>query len=94
MNIGVLLIHANSDAMRKWLWGDVINSVGHYSDRYMPLYAICCVVAVFIICIVIDVLRKKVIEPPFFNWVDIRWEKASEVLKGKEDELFSQFNIM
>ena len=28
---GVLLIHANSDTMRKWLWGTVLNMKGAYS---------------------------------------------------------------
>ena len=28
---GVLLIHANSDAMREWIWKDVFDVTGHYS---------------------------------------------------------------
>lgn len=37
VTFGVLLIHANSDAMRQWLWRDVLDNAGHYS---YPLYAI------------------------------------------------------
>lgn len=29
---GVLLIHANSDMMRQWLWKDVLNNAGNYAS--------------------------------------------------------------
>ena len=69
---GVLLIHANSDAMRTWLWKDTVDVVGHYS---MPLgeiilYSIGVVLAVFIICNLIDQLRIATLEKWFFKWYD------------------------
>ena len=41
---GVLPFHANSNAMRQWLWKDVLNNVGVYSKARMPLHTIvvCC----------------------------------------------------
>ena len=36
---GVLLIHANSDAMRQWLWKDTVDCVGHYDTPDYYLYA-------------------------------------------------------
>ena len=56
---GVLCIHASSDTMRQWLWKDVLDNVGHYSTDFMPLYAIGSVLAVFIVCFVIDQLRIR-----------------------------------
>lgn len=72
---GVLLIHANSDTMRQWLWEDMLDNVGHYG---MSLYVIVCVLGVFIVCSVIDFIRIKMIEPPFFNFLDKKQEKLSE----------------
>lgn len=30
---GILLIHANSDTMRKWLWVDLRENANHYQDN-------------------------------------------------------------
>lgn len=67
---GVLLIHAHSDAMRQWLWKDILDVVGHYNDKLMPFYSIGCVVCIFIVCILIDIVRISLIEMPFFQWWD------------------------
>lgn len=50
---GVLLIHANSDAMHQWLWQDTVNCVGHYSRPFSLLILFCIgtVLTVFFICI-------------------------------------------
>lgn len=69
---GVLLIHANSDAMRAWLWKDTVNVVGHYG---LPLgeliiFSISIVLVVFMLCNLIDQIRVATIEKWFFNWYD------------------------
>lgn len=74
---GVLLIHANSVTMRQWLWLDTIDCVGHYE---MPLgqlivYSCLSVIVIFVICTIIDIIRIKVLEEPFFRWYDGRKEK-------------------
>lgn len=69
---GVLLIHANSDAMRIWLWKDTVDAVGHYylPFGYLVLFSIGVVLAIFIICNIIDQLRIATIEKWFLNWYD------------------------
>lgn len=69
---GVLLIHANSNAMRQWLWKDMIDCVGHYDLSFMHLvgYSTGVVFAVFFICIAIDIIRIRLFEEPFFKWYD------------------------
>lgn len=67
---GVLLIHANSDTMRRWLWHDVLNNVGYYSSDWIVLHAIISVVAVFSICVFIDYLRIRIVEKWIFRYVD------------------------
>lgn len=66
----VLLIHANSDTMRRWLWQDVCQNVDWVSLPYMPLHAIGCVLAIFVVCIIIDKVRIYVFEKPTFKVVD------------------------
>lgn len=69
---GVLLIHANSNAMRTWLWKDVVDCVGNYSLSLgsLIMYAIVSVLIIFLVCTLIDILRIRFIETPFFNWFD------------------------
>lgn len=70
---GVLLIHANSDTMRQWLWRDTVDCVGHFSEAVLPTlgYALASVLLIFIVCSAIDTLRAKYIEPwlldPIYN---------------------------
>lgn len=70
---GVLLIHAHSDTMRRWLWTDTLACAEHYDDLWMPIYAIACVLMVFFICVFIDQLRIRFIEKPFMALWDLWW---------------------
>lgn len=69
---GVLLIHANSNAMRTWLWKDTVDVVGHYSLPLgqLVLFSIGVALAVFLVCNLIDQLRIATVEKWFFNWYD------------------------
>lgn len=82
---GVLLIHANSDAMRQWLWQDTVDCIGHYSlsPLLLGLYIISSVFIIFIVCSAIDRIRYHLIELPFFRWYDKkpRFKRLQEVLK-------------
>lgn len=64
---GVLLIHANSDTMRRWLWQDLLDNVGHYEDEYFWLRPIVLVVSIFVTCIIIDQLRIVFVERPLLG---------------------------
>ena len=90
---GVLLIHANSDAMRQWLWKDTLNNVGMYNSPYLYFHAIGSVIAVFVICVVIDQIRIRLIEVPFFNL----WDKFFPLIKCKyrlvEEKIFKKLIV-
>lgn len=64
---GVLLIHANSNTMRQWLWKDIIDCIGHFNTPYYWLYAVVCVLAIYTICTLIDYIRIKTIETALLN---------------------------
>lgn len=89
---GVLLIHANSDTMRQWLWRDTLNNVEMYNSPYLYVHAICSVLAIFIICIIIDQIRISLIEKPFFKL----WDRYFPSIKNKyyifERKIASKFS--
>lgn len=67
---GVLMIHANSDTMRYWLWQKIVDCKGAYNLPYACLYAIGCVLAIFAICILIDYIRIHTLEKWTFKYID------------------------
>lgn len=66
---GVLLIHANSNAQRQFMWKDML----HVDTNYcLPMYVlipktIIIVVGVFVCCSLVDMIRIQLIEKPVFN---------------------------
>lgn len=61
---GVLLIHANSDTMRKWLWQTLLNVKGAFSlsTPLLVLHATLSVLGVLIVCLIIDQIRIRTVE--------------------------------
>jgi len=64
---GVLLIHANSNLMRQWLWQDTLRCTEFYNTPYYLPHAVLSVMAVYIACVVIDLIRQKITEYPFYK---------------------------
>ncbi|WP_275532598.1 acyltransferase family protein [Lachnoclostridium sp. An118] len=90
---GVLLIHANSDAMRKWLWDDILNNVGFFDSAWLPVHAVGSVIVIFAVCSVIDLVRIKLVERPFLAWWDKHEERLSNSYKRFERKVFEKMNI-
>ena len=67
---GVLLIHANSDAMRNFLWRDLFDNVGYYTSELLPVHFLISVIVVYVVCAVIDYCRIRFIEKPLFQKLD------------------------
>lgn len=63
-SFGVLLIHANSDTMRRWFWQTLLDVKGTFSlgITLLILHAILSVLGIFIVCVVIDQIRIRTIE--------------------------------
>lgn len=64
---GVLLIHANSNTMRRWLWQDTFNNVGAYESGNVVIYAVVSVLLIYAVCTVIDICRIKLLEAPLMK---------------------------
>ena len=70
---GVLLIHANSNAMRRWLWHDLLDVSSHYTLGLGGLIVFSVVVCalVFLVCSLLDYLRIIFVERPFFKIIKL-----------------------
>lgn len=90
---GILLIHANSDAMRNWLWVDTLKNVSYFNSPWLYAHALISVVAVFAICSVIDAIRIRFVERPFFALYDKHSEKITAKYKTAEDKVCSKLHI-
>lgn len=61
---GVLLIHANSNTMRQWLWEDMLGNSRYYSSDRLVIHGICSVIGVFVVCTILDRVRILLLERP------------------------------
>lgn len=90
---GVLLIHANSDTMRQWLWKDTLQNTQVFNTSWCYLHFFCAVLGVYAICTCIDLIRLYCLEKPFFMWYDKKSPKAYAWLYKKEEKLLQKFHI-
>lgn len=67
---GVLLIHANSDTMRRWLWKDVLDNTAYFDSEILFVHAIVSVLLVFAVCVFIDRIRIITVEKYVFRYID------------------------
>lgn len=69
---GVLMIHANSDAWRQFMWVDLLHANTFYSlpIGLLVIRSIYTVAGIFIICSLIDMVRIYLIEKPVFDHFD------------------------
>lgn len=72
---GVFMIHTNSDAMRRFLWQDVLHNTSYYDSSFLAVHAILSVLCVYIICVCIDQLRIHLLEKPLFSYIEKRKNK-------------------
>lgn len=62
----VYLIHDNH-LMEDILWKDMLNVKSLYGSAAFPVYAFLIVIAIFVICTLIDLLRQNLLERPIFK---------------------------
>ena len=70
---GVFLIHTCGDTMRRWLWRDCLHNIDMYHSPWLVMHAIGSVLAIFIVCVAIDRLRIRFVEPYMMAAFDKLW---------------------
>lgn len=79
---GVYLIHDNN-YVRSWIWVDTLKNYTYADSNFMIVHILLAVISVFIICTIIELLRKKLIEKPFMILVDKYYDKVKHSIKNK-----------
>ncbi len=92
-SFGVLLIHANSDVMRQWLWRDTLNNAAVFKTQWCYLHFVCSVIGIYVICTCIDLLRIYLLEKPFFKLYDKVSSGIYARLYSIEDRFTKRMNI-
>lgn len=90
---GVLLIHANSDTMRQWLWKDIVDYVGNYTHPLLPIYCIGVCLLIFFICFALDWMRIRWIETPLFTLWGNYEAGLLEKFRKTEEKICLRLNI-
>ncbi len=90
---GILLIHANSDAMRQWLWYDLLKNVYAFSRPWFLAHMICSILGIFIICAAIDLIRIHLLEKPFLKHVDKRLPTWTSFFLNAENTFLKKLHL-
>lgn len=76
---GILLIHANSDTMRRFLWQDVFENVSFYHSVWLFVHAVAVVGIVYVVCFILDQCRMNFIEKPVMSKLEqLKWFQILE----------------
>ena len=73
---GIFLIHTQVN-VRDWLWNEVFRVKDFFESDYLWLHAIVTIITVYVACLLIDIIRQKLIEKPLFVWLDARFPALS-----------------
>lgn len=88
--LGIYLIHDNK-LMRPFIWKNILNCSNLINNKLFPLISIGIVLAIFIICCLIDLFRIYCVEKPIFKLFNIlnqkRIKHSSEDINEKENEI-------
>ena len=76
--LGIYLIHDN-DLVRPWLWKEVFPNNDYLYTNYLVVHFLVKVIAVFIICLIIDLIRRYMIEKPCQKLIDWMYERSKSV---------------
>lgn len=73
---GVYLIHENS-IIRHLLWIEVFKNAQYQDSTFLIPYSIIVTAVVYVGCTIIDLLRQRLIEKPFMNYINHQFIKNS-----------------
>lgn len=92
-SFGVLLIHANSDLMRQWLWKDTLQNAVIFHSSSCYFHFVISVLVIYLVCTGIDLIRLYFLEKPFFKFYDKHSSKIYSKLYLIEDKVLKKFHI-
>lgn len=88
LTLGVFLLH-NNLLVRRILLKNILQVPSFYSSWLMPLHYIACVIAVFVVCEIVEYVRQRL-----FNNINIKIsEKIQNSVIKIEENIFSRFKV-
>ena len=63
---GVYLIH-DSPLFSKYMWENIIHTKEMYASQFFIPLSIISIILLYIVCSIIEIMREKYIEKPFFS---------------------------
>lgn len=78
---GVLQIHANSDAMRYFIWSICFKVSEQYYPKSLIIHAILTVIIIYIVCTSIELLRIKYLEKQIIKFMRNKFNYKKICLK-------------
>ena len=70
--LGIYLIHEN-DLLKRYIWRGIFPNANYANFPY--IHALIKVLCIFIICLIIDVIKRFTISKIFNNWLDKNYNK-------------------
>ncbi|MEG1330530.1 MAG: hypothetical protein RSC97_03710, partial [Eubacterium sp.] len=80
--LGVLLIHANSDTMRQFLWKDVLKNTEFYASPWLCVHLFMSCILIYVICTMIDQIRMNCLEKPIFKMLEKYTDHFKRIYNG------------
>jgi hypothetical protein len=90
---GVLLIHANSETMRNWLWKDLLGNIEAFNSPWLIVHAVGSVLGIFVVCAALETLRQCILEKPFFQLWDAHYPKIAVWFEKKTEKLLERIQV-
>lgn len=91
--LGIYLIHDN-DLIKPWLWNEVFPNNNYLKSNLLFGHFLAKVAAIFIISLIIDLIRRYIIERPCQKMIDFIYEKSKfeigKILSRLDRFLFAQ----
>lgn len=75
--VGIYLLHEHP-SWRDIIWQRVFSSAAYYNTAWLILWALGSVLALFVVCIIVDKLRYYLLERPLFSALDPVLKRAEE----------------
>ena len=83
--VGIFMLHY-SPLSTPVIWSMIWPNVSYFRSPWLPLHMLVKVTAVFTVCLTIDLLRRRFLEPPFSRWLDrVLAGPAAAKLRSKSD---------
>lgn len=83
---GIYLLHDN-ELINEYLWQNILHIPAVYGSTYMVLKTLSIGVAIFIVGMVIDLIRIKLLEEPIFDWINPKLDEVQMKMERWYDSL-------